>query len=36
MPAREKGGSCPRCKTLLARDTIGGRTTYWCPRCQPD
>ena len=31
MPAREKGGSCPRCKTLLARDTIGGRTTYWCP-----
>ena len=36
MPAREKGGSCPRCKTLLARDTIGGRTTYWCPKCQPD
>src|SRR3954451_10375294 len=36
MPAREKGGSCPRCKTLLARDTIGGRTTYWCPVCQPD
>jgi formamidopyrimidine-DNA glycosylase len=36
MPAREKGGSCPRCETLLARDTIGGRTTYWCPRCQPD
>jgi formamidopyrimidine-DNA glycosylase len=36
MPAREKGGACPRCKTLLARDTIGGRTTYWCPRCQPD
>jgi len=36
MPAREKGGSCPRCKTLLARDTIGGRTTYWFPKCQPD
>ena len=36
MPAREKGGSCPRCKTLLARDTVGGRTTYWCPACQPD
>ncbi len=36
MPAREKDGSCPRCKTLLARDTIGGRTTYWCPTCQPD
>ena len=36
MPAREKGGSCPRCETPLARDTIGGRTTYWCPRDQPD
>ena len=36
MPAREKGGTCPRCKTSLARDTIGGRTTYWCPTCQPD
>jgi formamidopyrimidine-DNA glycosylase len=34
-PAREKGGACPRCGTALARDTIGGRTTYWCPRCQP-
>ena len=35
MPAREKGGSCPRCGTPLARDTVGGRTTYWCPACQP-
>ena len=35
MPARERGGSCPRCRTPLARDTVGGRTTYWCPRCQP-
>ncbi len=31
MPSREKGGSCPRCGTPLARDTVGGRTTYWCP-----
>ena len=31
MPARVKGGSCPRCGTPLARDTVGGRTTYWCP-----
>ena len=35
MPAREKGGTCPRCGTPLARDTVGGRTTYWCPTCQP-
>ena len=36
MPARERGGACPRCRHELERDTIGGRTTYWCPRCQPD
>jgi formamidopyrimidine-DNA glycosylase len=30
-----EGRPCPRCKTALARDTIGGRTTYWCPHCQP-
>ena len=30
-----KGGSCPRCKTGLGRDEIGGRTTAWCPKCQP-
>ena len=36
MPSRVKGGSCPRCGTPLARDTVGGRTTYWCPACQPD
>ena len=35
MPARERGGACPRCRTSLERATIGGRTTYWCPRCQP-
>jgi len=35
MPARERGGACPRCRTPLVRDTVGGRTTYWCPRCQP-
>jgi formamidopyrimidine-DNA glycosylase len=35
MPARERGGACPRCRTPLERDTIGGRTTYWCPHCQP-
>src|SRR5215212_1964966 len=36
MPARGRGGVCPRCGTELERATIGGRTTYWCPVCQPD
>jgi formamidopyrimidine-DNA glycosylase len=35
MPARERGGSCPRCGGPLERATVGGRTTYWCPACQP-
>jgi formamidopyrimidine-DNA glycosylase len=26
---------CPRCRTPLARTVVGGRTTYFCPRCQP-
>ena len=32
---RERGGTCPRCATALERATIGGRTTWWCPRHQP-
>ena len=31
----KKGGTCPKCKTDLARDTIATRTTAWCPTCQP-
>ena len=31
----EAGGQCPRCHTALDRATIGGRTTCWCPKCQP-
>ncbi len=34
VPARGRGGTCPRCAHALARGTIGGRTTYWCPACQ--
>jgi formamidopyrimidine-DNA glycosylase len=26
---------CPRCGTALARDRVAGRTTVWCPHCQP-
>jgi formamidopyrimidine-DNA glycosylase len=32
---RGRSGSCPICKSPLERATIGGRTTYWCPRHQP-
>src|SRR3954471_1167295 len=35
VPHRGCEGHCPRCGTALARDTVGGRTTYWCPSCQP-
>ena len=27
--------SCPRCGTRLNRRRIAGRTSVWCPRCQP-
>lgn len=32
------GTRCPRpcCRTLLVRATAAGRTTCWCPSCQPD
>lgn len=32
--ARRRGGVCPRDGALLDRRTIGGRTTYSCPRHQ--
>ena len=32
--ARVRGGSCPRDGELLNRRTIGGRTTYSCPKHQ--
>src|SRR4051812_27897383 len=30
----KKTGSCPKHRTPLKRETIGGRTTAWCARCQ--
>lgn len=27
--------SCPRCGTRLGRRRISGRTSLWCPNCQP-
>jgi formamidopyrimidine-DNA glycosylase len=35
IPHRERGGTCPNCGTPLERATVGGRTTFWCPRDQP-
>ena len=33
----EDGACCPRHEdTELVSDTIAGRTSWWCPRCQPD
>jgi formamidopyrimidine-DNA glycosylase len=31
----KQGEPCPRCKTTLVRITQGGRSTVFCPRCQP-
>lgn len=33
-PHRGPGGRCPKDGTELVRDTIGGRTTWWCPKHQ--
>jgi formamidopyrimidine-DNA glycosylase len=30
-----EAGRCPRDRTPLLRETVGGRTAAWCPRCQP-
>ncbi len=29
------GGDCPRCGEALAREQVGGRTSCYCPVCQP-
>jgi formamidopyrimidine-DNA glycosylase len=34
MDERHRDGRCPKDGTLLSRATIGGRTTYWCPKHQ--
>ncbi|MDP2311383.1 MAG: DNA-formamidopyrimidine glycosylase family protein [Pseudomonadota bacterium] len=32
---RHEGQPCPVCGTPIARMVQGGRSTYWCPGCQP-
>jgi formamidopyrimidine-DNA glycosylase len=34
LPHRGRGGKCPRCGTRLKSAAIGGRTAWFCPRCQ--
>lgn len=29
-----KGEPCPRCETLIVREVLAGRPTFFCPRCQ--
>lgn len=36
LPHRHSGGDCPRCGTKLRVLKRGGRTGYYCPRCQPE
>jgi formamidopyrimidine-DNA glycosylase len=34
IPHRRPGGHCPRCGAAMERATVGGRTTWFCPREQ--
>ena len=34
IPFRRAEAACPRCGTPMAHGTVGGRTTWWCPREQ--
>ena len=30
-----EGKPCPRCRTPIEKTRVGGRGTWFCPRCQP-
>lgn len=36
IPCRHRGGACPACGHPLETLRSGGRTAYFCPRCQPE
>ena len=36
LPQRERDGRCPRCGGPLATLKSSGRTSYYCPKCQPE
>ena len=31
----KEGKPCPRCRTAIRRMVVAGRSSYFCPRCQP-
>lgn len=31
---QHEGQPCSRCGTIIQKDILGGRGTYWCPHCQ--
>jgi formamidopyrimidine-DNA glycosylase len=33
---RRGGQPCRICATPIARERLGGRSSHWCPHCQPD
>lgn len=33
---REEGAECPRCGGRVAKTEVSGRSTYYCPECQPE
>jgi formamidopyrimidine-DNA glycosylase len=35
LPERHAGGHCPRCGTAIEQEKRGGRSGYFCPKCQP-
>jgi formamidopyrimidine-DNA glycosylase len=36
LPQRDRDGRCPRCGQPLVTLKSSGRTSYYCPRCQPE
>ncbi len=36
LPHRAAGGRCPRCGAQVDAIRVAGRTSYYCPRCQPE
>jgi formamidopyrimidine-DNA glycosylase len=30
------GSPCPRCKTIIVKEWVGGRGTHYCPKCQKE
>jgi formamidopyrimidine-DNA glycosylase len=36
LPERRQGGRCPRCGTIIQAEKRGGRTGFYCPKCQPE